>query len=41
LAARCPGGKLEKLLDEHASQGWQLKAITSRLGRWRYQCHNR
>src|SRR5829696_6874368 len=23
------GGKLEKLLNEHASQGWQLKAITS------------
>jgi hypothetical protein len=23
------GGKLEKLLNEQASQGWQLKAITS------------
>jgi Domain of unknown function (DUF4177) len=23
------GGKLEKLLNDHASQGWQLKAITS------------
>jgi hypothetical protein len=23
------GGKLEKLLNDHASQGWRLKAITS------------
>ena len=23
------GGKLEKLLNDHASQGWQHKAITS------------
>ena len=23
------GGKLEKLLNDHAAQGWQLKAITS------------
>jgi hypothetical protein len=23
------GGKLEKLLNDHASQGWQLRAITS------------
>ena len=23
------GAKLQKLLNEHASQGWQLKAITS------------
>jgi len=23
------GGKLEKLLNEHASQGWRLRAITS------------
>jgi Domain of unknown function (DUF4177) len=23
------GGKLEKLLNDHASQGWQLRTITS------------
>jgi hypothetical protein len=23
------GGKLERLLNDHASQGWQLRAITS------------
>jgi Domain of unknown function (DUF4177) len=26
--AEMSGGKLEKLLNEHASQGWRLRAIT-------------
>jgi hypothetical protein len=29
VGGKMSGGKLEKLLNEHASQGWQLKAITS------------
>ena len=29
IGGKMSGGKLEKLLNEHASQGWQLKAITS------------
>jgi hypothetical protein len=28
IGGKMSGGKLEKLLNEHASQGWQLKAIT-------------
>ena len=29
VGGKMSGGKLEKLLNEHAAQGWQLKAITS------------
>jgi hypothetical protein len=29
LGGKMSGEKLERLLNEHASQGWQLKAITS------------
>jgi hypothetical protein len=29
VGGKMSGGKLEKLLNDHASQGWQLKAITS------------
>jgi hypothetical protein len=29
VGGKMSGAKLEKLLNEHASQGWQLKAITS------------
>jgi hypothetical protein len=29
VGGKMSGGKLERLLNEHASQGWQLKAITS------------
>ncbi|RSM40246.1 DUF4177 domain-containing protein [Amycolatopsis balhimycina DSM 5908] len=29
LGGKMSGGKLEKLLNEHAADGWQLKAITS------------
>ena len=29
IGGKMSGEKLEKLLNEHASQGWQLKAITS------------
>jgi hypothetical protein len=29
VGGKLSGGKLEKLLNDHASQGWQLKAITS------------
>ena len=29
VGGKMSGGKLEKLLNESASQGWQLKAITS------------
>ena len=29
VGGKMSGGKLEKLLNEYASQGWQLKAITS------------
>ena len=28
IGGKMSGGKLEKLLNDHASQGWQLKAIT-------------
>jgi hypothetical protein len=30
VGGKMSGGKLEKLLNEHASQGWQLKAIPAR-----------
>jgi hypothetical protein len=29
IGGKMSGGKLENLLNEHASQGWQLKAITA------------
>jgi len=29
IGGKMSGGRLEKLLNEHAGQGWQLKAITS------------
>lgn len=29
LGGKMSGDKLERLLNEHAGQGWQLKAITS------------
>lgn len=29
IGGKMSGDKLEKLLNEHASQGWQLRAITS------------
>jgi hypothetical protein len=29
LGGKMSGGKLEGILNEHAEQGWQLKAITS------------
>ena len=29
LGGKMSGDKLEKVLNEHARQGWQLKAITS------------
>ncbi len=29
IGGKMSGGKLEKELNEHASQGWQVKAITS------------
>jgi len=29
FGGKMSGEKLEKLLNQHASQGWQLKAITS------------
>ena len=29
LGGKMSGGKLEKLLNDHAADGWQLKAITS------------
>ena len=29
MGGKMSGGKLEKLLNEHAAQGWRLKAITS------------
>jgi uncharacterized protein DUF4177 len=29
LGGKMSGGKLEKLLNDHAVDGWQLKAITS------------
>jgi hypothetical protein len=29
LGGKMSGDKLEKLLNEHAGQGWQLKAITA------------
>jgi hypothetical protein len=29
IGGKLSGDKLEKLLNEHARQGWQLKAITS------------
>jgi hypothetical protein len=29
LGGKMSGDKVEKLLNEHARQGWQLKAITS------------
>jgi hypothetical protein len=29
MGDKLSGSKLEKLLNEHASQGWQLKAITT------------
>lgn len=29
LGGKMSGDKLEKLLNEHARQGWQLKAITA------------
>ncbi|HEU0128342.1 MAG TPA: DUF4177 domain-containing protein [Pseudonocardiaceae bacterium] len=29
LGGKMSGGKLEKILNEHADQGWQLKAITA------------
>ena len=28
VGGKMSGGKLEKLLNEHASQGWRLRAIT-------------
>jgi Domain of unknown function (DUF4177) len=29
IGGKMAGDKLEKVLNEHASQGWQLKAITA------------
>jgi hypothetical protein len=29
IGGKMSGGQLEKVLNEHAAQGWQLKAITS------------
>ncbi len=29
IGGKLSGGKLEKLLNDHAEDGWQLKAITS------------
>ena len=29
VGGKMSGGKLEKLLNDHASQGWRLRAITS------------
>ena len=29
IGGKISGDKLQKLLNEHAAQGWQLKAITS------------
>ncbi|MDQ4011067.1 MAG: DUF4177 domain-containing protein [Actinomycetota bacterium] len=29
LGSKMSGGKLEKILNEHADKGWQLKAITA------------
>jgi hypothetical protein len=29
IGGKMSGGKLEKVLNEHARQGWQLKTITS------------
>jgi hypothetical protein len=29
IGGKMSGGKLEKILNEHAAQGWQLKAITA------------
>jgi hypothetical protein len=29
IGGKMSGGKLEKVLNEHAGQGWQLKALTS------------
>jgi hypothetical protein len=29
IGGKMSGDKLEKILNEHASQGWQLKAITA------------
>ncbi len=29
IGGKMSGDRLEKVLNEHASQGWQLKAITS------------
>ena len=29
IGGKMSGGKLEKVLNEHAREGWQLKAITS------------
>ena len=29
LGGKMSGGKLEKVLNEHAREGWQLKAVTS------------
>ena len=29
LGGKMSGGKLEKILNEHAREGWRLKAITS------------
>lgn len=29
IGGKMSGGKLEKMLNEHAGEGWQLKAITS------------
>ena len=29
IGGKMSGDKLEKILNEHAAQGWQLKAITS------------
>ena len=29
IGGKMSGGKLEKVLNEHAGEGWQLKAITT------------
>lgn len=29
IGGKMSGGKLEKVLNQHAGEGWQLKAITS------------
>ena len=29
VGGKMSGGKLEKVLNEHAREGWQLKAVTS------------